>query len=349
MLQIKQPLPPMEAKLVDEIPMGSEWQYEPKWDGFRCLAFRDGNDILLQSKSEKPLGRYFPEIVEAVRSVKTKRFVIDGELVVPFEGALDFDRLLQRVHPSATRIRKLSAETPAIYVVFDCLAGTDGKSRIEWPLCDRRPLLDSLAAKEFDDDGTIRLSPASTKLTQARRWLRAAGGDFDGVIAKRLDMPYAAGERTAMQKIKPARTADCVVGGFRYRAKSKIVGSLLLGLYDENGLLDHVGFTANIAAAERTRLTKKLEASIKQPGFTGRSPGGPSRWSTERSAQWQPVTPKLVVEVAFDHFTGGRFRHGASFLRLRPDKSPKACTFDQVHRLGSPSTVHGRRRRPDVK
>ena len=330
MLKMKPPIPPMEALSVDEIPKGTDWQYEPKWDGFRCLAFRDGNDVFLQSKNEKPLARYFPEVVEAVRTVRAKRFVIDGELVVPINGAFDFDQLLQRIHPAESRIRKLAEEAPARFFVFDCLACVDGKSLIDRPLHERRPLLETLAAEAFHPEGDVRLSPATTKLAQARRWFDGAGSDMDGVVAKRLDMPYTPGERTAMVKIKPARTADCVVGGFRYGSKSKLVGSLLLGLYDDGGLLNHVGFTANIPAADREAVTKKLERLIKKPGFTGKAPGGPSRWSTERSTKWEPLAPKLVIEVAFDHFTGGRFRHGTSLLRWRPDKAPTTCTMHQV-------------------
>jgi ATP-dependent DNA ligase len=330
MLKLKPPIPPMEAVSVDDIPKGTDWQYEPKWDGFRCLAFRDGKDVFLQSKQEKPLARYFPEIVEAVRAVRANRFVIDGELVVPIDGAFDFDQLLQRIHPAESRIHRLAKEAPARFFVFDCIAGADGKSRIDRPLRERRSLLESLAAEAFLPGGDVRLSPATAKLALARRWFRGAGGDMDGVVAKRLDMPYTPGERTAMVKIKPARTADCVVGGFRYGSKSKLVGSLLLGLYDDEGSLNHVGFTANIPAVDRASVTKKLERLIKEPGFTDKAPGGPSPWSTERSTKWEPLAPKLVVEVAFDHFTGGRFRHGTSLLRWRPDKAPSSCTLDQV-------------------
>jgi ATP-dependent DNA ligase len=330
MLELRPPIPPMEALPVDEIPKGPEWQYEPKWDGFRCLAFRDGANIYLQSKGIKPLARYFPEVAEAVAQVRPKRFVSDGELVVPVEGQFDFDQLLQRIHPAASRIRKLASETPAIYYVFDLLADVRGKSLLSQPLAERRPALEAFAAGAFSKNACLRLSPASPKIAQARKWYRGAGTDVDGVIAKRLDMPYASGERTAMQKIKPAHTADCVVGGFRYLAKTKLVGSLLLGLYDEEGLLHHVGFTSNIPAAERKALTAKLEGLIKPPGFTGQAPGGPSRWSTERSTRWNPLAPKLVLEVAFDHVTGQRFRHGTSFLRWRPDKAPKKCSLHQL-------------------
>ena len=316
-----------------------DWQYEPKWDGFRCLAFRDGNDVFLQSKHEKPLARYFPEIVEAVRAVRANRFVIDGELVVPIDGAFDFDQLLQRIHPAESRIRRLAEETPARFFVFDCIAGADGKSCVDRPLRERRPLLEALA-DAFDRAGGVRLSPATTKLAQARRWFGGAGGDIDGVVAKRLDMPYTPGERTAMVKIKPSRTVDCVVGGFRYGSKSKVVGSLLLGLYDEEGQLDHVGFAANIPTAGRAELTRKLERLVKEPGFTGKAPGGPSRWSTERSTKWEPLAPKLVVEVAFDHFTGGRFRHGiVAFALATGSGQARTCTIDQVRPARKRSTL----------
>lgn len=330
MLEVQPPLAPMEAASVAEIPRGKEWQYEPKWDGFRCIAFRDGADVYLQSKSEKPLARYFPEIVEAVGRVDAARFVVDGELVVPVGAAFDFDQLLQRIHPAASRITKLSSETPARFLVFDLLAGTNGKSLLKTPLHERRERLEDFGARSLPPDGQVQLSPASPRLVQARRWLARTGKTSDGVIAKRLDMPYLPGDRSAVCKIKPARTADCVVGGFRYGAHSKTVGSLLLGLYDKSGLLHHVGFTANIPRLERARLTERLNQLIQAPGFTGQKPGGPSRWSTERSTQWQPLAPELVVEVAYDHVTGNRFRHGTSFLRWRPDKSPAACTLGQL-------------------
>jgi ATP-dependent DNA ligase len=331
MTKVHLPLAPMEALSVEEIPTGPGWQYEPKWDGFRCLAFRDGQAVELQSKAEKPLGRYFPEIVEAIRQLSSRQFLIDGELVVPVAGNLDFDQLLQRIHPAESRIRKLMAEHPALYIVFDLLS-EKGQSLMERPMRERRRLLERFAERNFEPDGLIRLSPAAAKLAQANRWFRSAGGDLDGLIAKRLDLPYEPGERDAMVKIKPVHTVDCVVGGFRYSIHGKTIGSLLLGLYDDEGLLNHVGFTSNIKESDRPALTKKLEKLIKPPGFTGSAPGGPSRWSTKRSTEWQPLSPKLVVEVDYDHFSGGRFRHGTSFVRWRPDKSPHQCTFEQVQR-----------------
>ena len=329
-LPFRPPLPPMEALSVSDIPVGPEWQYEPKWDGFRCLIFRDGDTVELQSKSGQPLARYFPEMVEAARALPAKTFVLDGEIVIPEGKAFSFDALLQRIHPAVSRIKRLSVETPGLFIAFDLLADTAGHSLLEQPLSERREKLESFAAKQFVNSDQIRLSPATTKLTQAKAWLSQVGATLDGIIAKRRDLPYHSGDRTGMQKIKNYRSADCVVGGFRYATGKKLVGSLLLGLYDTAGLLHHVGFTSAIKAGERPVLTKKVEALIAKPGFTGNAPGGPSRWSTARSEEWQPLAPKLVVEVSYDHFTGGRFRHGTSILRWRPDKAPAQCTLDQV-------------------
>jgi ATP-dependent DNA ligase len=330
--KLRSPVAPMEALSVNAIPRGPGWQYEPKWDGFRCLAFRTNDQIDLQSKAEKPLGRYFPEIVAALGALKARHFVLDGELVVPIAGKLDFDELLQRIHPAESRVRKLSAEHPAWFVVFDLLSDARGHSILHQPLAERRPLLEEFAGRYFPAEGLIRLSPATTRLTQAQRWFQRTGADLDGVIAKRLDSPYRPGERDVVVKIKRVRTVDCVVGGFRYASHGKLVGSLLLGLYDDERLLHHVGFSSNIKDVEREALTRKLEKLIKPPGFTGQAPGGLSRWSTKRSSEWQPLAPKLVVEVAYDHFSGGRFRHGTTFLRWRPDKAPRQCTFEQVER-----------------
>lgn len=326
---IKPPLPPMESRPADVIPTGNDWQYEPKWDGFRCIAFRDGANVHLQSKSGQPLARYFPDVVEAIRKLPAKSFVLDGELAIPVNGALSFDELQLRLHPAASRVAKLANEHPAIFIVFDLL-GQDRQSLLKKPLRDRRKALEKFARANFKSKGAARLSPATTDLKQAKKWFQKAGGDLDGVIAKRIDMPYASGERTAVVKIKQTRTADCVVGGFRYASGAKILGSLLLGLYDADGLLDHVGFTSAFKTEERRALTKKFETLRKPPGFTGNAPGGPSRWSTERSGEWEPVDPKIVVEVTYDHFTGGRFRHGTKIVRWRKDKSPRQCTMDQV-------------------
>jgi ATP-dependent DNA ligase len=315
---------------VDEIPTGEEWQYEPKWDGFRCLVFRNGDKVELQSKSGQSLTRYFPELVEAMRSVKAKTFVLDGEIVVPLDGAFSFDALLQRIHPAQSRVQKLAMETPALLIVFDLLAGADDKPLIARPLRERRPELEAFARKWLRGIERIRVSPATTKLSEAESWLKRVGATLDGIVAKRRDLEYRSGDRTGMQKIKNYRSADCVVGGFRYNEGKPVVGSLLLGLYDGKGLLHHVGFTSTIKREDKPALTTKLEPLIAPPGFTGNAPGGPSRWSTKRSSEWQPLKPKLVVEVCYDHFTGERFRHGTRLMRWRPDKSPKQCTMEQV-------------------
>jgi ATP-dependent DNA ligase len=322
---------PMEALPAAELPAGRQWHYEPKWDGFRCLAFRDARRIELQSKSQKPLTRYFPELVAGLAALKAEKFVLDGEIVIPIDGHLSFDDLLMRIHPAATRIRKLSESTPSVFIVFDLLVDESGKSLVVLSLRERRRKLESFAKKYFRSEDSIRLSPMTDDVNLARKWFHMGVG-LDGIVAKRDDLPYQSGERTGMQKIKTQRTADCVVGGFRYLEKKKLVGSLLLGLYNKEGQLDHVGFTSSIHSEERPDLTKKLEKMVKAPGFTGKAPGGPSRWSTKRSGEWQPLDPKLVAEVQFDHFTGGRFRHGTKFIRWRPDKSPRDCTMKQVQR-----------------
>lgn len=320
----------MEAKSVEQLPSGDSWQYEPKWDGFRCLAFRDGDRIDLQSKSGQPLARYFPEVAEALLKLKAKQFVLDGEIVVPIKGQFSFDDLLMRIHPAASRIKKLAQETPAKLIVFDLLVDERGQSIVDDNLIARRKKLDAFAKKYFAKNRSLELSPQTSDFKIAKDWLAGAGVDLDGVIAKRADMPYQSGNRHGMVKVKRLRTADCVVGGFRYASEGTLVGSLLLGLYDDEGLLHHVGFSSSFKADEKPALTKKLEALIKPPGFTGNAPGGPSRWATERSAEWQPLAPKLVCEVRYDHFTGGRFRHGTKFLRWRPDKKPQQCLLEQV-------------------
>jgi ATP-dependent DNA ligase len=325
----------MESRSVDDIPMGDNWQYEPKWDGFRCLAFRDGPGIFLQSKAGQPLARYFPDVAAAVAKLKAKKFLLDGELVIPIGGAFSFDELQLRLHPAASRVQKLAAAHPAIFVVFDLLVDEKGKSLVRDPLQSRRRELEKFARANLKPKSVIRLSPATTDLKVAKKWFDKVGGNLDGVIAKQLEAPYASGERTAVVKVKQIRTADCVVGGFRYASGAPVLGSLLLGLYDNDGLLHHVGFTSAFKAEDRRALTKKFEALRKPPGFTGNAPGGPSRWSTQRTGEWEPVAPKIVVEVAYDHFTGDRFRHGTKIVRWRPDKSPKQCTMDQVaHREG---------------
>ena len=321
----------METRSVDDIPTGDEWQYEPKWDGFRCLVFRDGDQIYLQSKNGQPLARYFPDVVTNVAKLPQRSFVLDGELVIPVDGALSFDELQLRLHPAASRVQKLAAAHPAVYIVFDLL-GEDSKSYLNVNLDERRKLLAKFARSNLRSVKNIRLSPATTDYNIANNWFRKSGRDLDGIVAKRLDAAYASGERTAAVKIKQIRTADCVVGGFRYATGARVIGSLLLGLYGADRLLHHVGFISGFKASERGALTRKFERLKKPPGFTGNAPGGPSRWSTERTGEWEPLAPKIVVEVAYDHFTGGRFRHGTKFLRWRPDKDPRQCTMDQVER-----------------
>ncbi len=319
-------LAPMEALLASELPEGAGWQYEPKWDGFRCLARREGDEVTLTSKSGKPLARYFPEVVEMLRGTREKRFILDGELIISVGDSLSFDALQLRLHPAESRIRKLSTQTPAEFMLFDLLE-LGWKSLTDRPLGKRREALEAFFAKNAV--AGLLLSPATTDREAALGWLHRSGGALDGVIAKRLDLEYRSGER-AMIKVKQHRAADCVVGGFRYAEKKAVVASLLLGLYDDEGLLHHVGFTSAIPASERPALTVKLEGLIQPPGFTGSAPGGPSRWNTERSMAWKPLKPVLVVEVRYDQVTGRRFRHGTGFLRWRPDKDPRQCTFEQL-------------------
>jgi ATP-dependent DNA ligase len=328
------PLAPLEARSVEQIPAGEGWQYEPKWDGFRCIAFRECEKIYLQSKAGQPLARYFPDIADALAQVPETYFVLDGEIVIPVSGALSFDELQLRLHPAASRVAKLAKAHPAKYIVFDLVA-QNGQVLLKHSLSDRRRLLERFARLNFKSAKHLRLSPATTDYGTASKWFKKTGGDLDGVVAKRLDAAYASGERTAVVKVKQIRTADCVVGGFRYARGTRTIGSLLLGLYAEDGLLHHVGFTSAFKTSERRALTEKFEALKKPPGFTGSAPGGPSRWSTDRSGEWEPVSPEVVVEVAYDHFTGGRFRHGTRILRWRPDKDPRQCTIDQLeHREG---------------
>jgi ATP-dependent DNA ligase len=324
---------PMEARLVDALPEGEGWQFEPKWDGFRCLAARAGAEIDLRAKSGKPLARYFPEMVALLRELPVDRFILDGELAIAQGDTLSFDALQARLHPAESRVKKLAAETPAMLILFDVLA-FDDTSLLATPLSARRTVLETIYA-EVGERRQLKLSPWTDDRAEAERWLDKSGGALDGVIAKRRDDVYRPGER-AMFKVKRRRSADCVVGGFRYESSSREVGSLLLGLYDGDGKLNHVGFTSTIHDEERPALTRRLEKLIEPPGFTGRAPGAPSRWSSERSAEWQPLRPELVVEVRYDQVTGDRFRHGTKLLRWRPDKSPRQCTFEQLGREAAP-------------
>jgi ATP-dependent DNA ligase len=326
----------MEARIAEELPRDRGWQFEPKWDGFRCLAFRKGKAVDLRAKSGKPLGRYFPEIVEAIRDISADRFVLDGELTIIQGKRLSFDALQMRLHPAQSRIQKLSRETPATLILFDLLQWKIDLTDL--PLSERRAKLEQLFER-LDGNRRFRLSPFTRKRSETAKWLARAGrGNLDGVIAKHVGGHYLCGERD-MLKVKRRRTADCVVGGFRYATKGKSVGSLLLGLYDEQGLLNHVGFTSSISQSDRPALTKKLERLRGGAGFTGNAPGAPSRWSTERSSEWEPLKPSLVIEVEYDHITGDRFRHGTKFIRWRPDKSPRQCTYEQLKQEGSPHAI----------
>jgi ATP-dependent DNA ligase len=332
-LPIQPPYPPAEARSVKEIPREPGWLYEPKWDGFRCLAFRNGDKVVLQSKAGQPLGRYFPELVAALLELPAKKFVLDGEIIIRSNGMLDFDALLQRIHPAASRIKKLSQETPATYLVFDLLVDEKSRALTSQPLSHRRMVLQDFTAG-FKSK-SVMLSPATSNLAQAQSWIQqGAARGLDGVVAKRLDCEYTSGERTGMVKIKRIRTADCVVGGFRWAQKGGQVGSLLLGLFNSHGELDHIGFSASFSREERRKLKPILEPLVGDPGFTGKAPGGPSRWAREdRNTEWLPLKHRLVCEVQYDHFSGGRFRHGTKFLRWRPDKDPRQCTMEQVFPL----------------
>jgi ATP-dependent DNA ligase len=375
-LPIQPPYPPAEAKSVAALPQESGWLYEPKWDGFRCLAFRQGDEVALQSKAGQPLGRYFPEIVAALLALRARKFVVDGEIVIRSGAGLDFDALLQRIHPAASRIQRLSQETPATYMVFDLLVDGKGRSLAAKPLSARRMALQEFAASNIGgkadskrskkagsqtalNSGTqrIMLSPASADFATADKWMReGAASGWDGVVAKRLDCQYMSGERTGMVKIKRIRTADCVVGGFRWARGAKAsageakesksatsktlgskkrpteeVGSLLLGLYNQNGQLDHIGFSASFTREGRKKLKSILKPLMGGEGFSGKAPGGPSRWTRDaRDTEWFPLKPKLVGEFQYDHFSGGRFRHGTKFLRWRPEKKPEQCTMEQI-------------------
>lgn len=317
---------PMEAKLVAALPVDGGWQFEPKWDGFRAIVPRLGDDIAIMSKSGKPLDRYFPEIVATIKAVGARAFTLDGELILPVGGVLSFDALQARLHPAASRIERLARETPAQLMLFDCLM-LDGRDLIDEPLSERRRCLEAFHA---DHGGpALLLSDRTDDIDVARSWLARAGAALDGVVAKRLTEPYRSGER-AMLKVKQHRSADCVVGGFRPTSDGVGVASLLLGLYDDEGRLNHVGFTSGIAAAERSTMLRKLAPLIAKPGFTGKAPGGPSRWNNGKENEWQPLRPELVAEVVYDQVTGDRFRHGTKLLRWRPDKSPEQCNRDQL-------------------
>lgn len=327
---------PMEALLLEQLPIEPGWQYEPKWDGFRCIAVRAGGDIEMWSKSEKPLGRYFPEVLAMLGRLKHERFTLDGELIIESAGGLSFDALQMRLHPAESRVRKLAAETPAMLMAFDLLelGGEDLKSR---SLADRRAELERFMATEQED--ALLLSPATDDRDEALGWLASSGGALDGVIGKRLGESYRSGER-AMIKVKQHRTADCVVGGFRTDQAGTAMASLLLGLYDDEGKLNHVGFCSSFSAAEKKAWTPELEALIEPPGFTGSRPDKTSRWARDRVSEWQPLRAEIVVEVLYDQVTSGRFRHGTRLLRRRPDKRPAQCRMEQLRHPLTPAELH---------
>jgi ATP-dependent DNA ligase len=325
--------PPMEARLAGEIPQEGGWQFEPKWDGFRCLAFRDRDAVELMSKSGKPLARYFPEIVEALLGLAESRFVLDGELVLPVGEVLSFAALQLRLHPAASRIARLAGETPTQLMLFDCLQIGD-EAVIDRPLHERRERLERFMRQVAGP--RLCLSPATADGGIAAEWFARSGKALDGIVVKRLDARYQPGER-AMVKVKQQRTADCVVGG--YRKGKNGVGSLLLGLYDSAGKLDYVGFTSSFSDEDRAALAKKLARDEGASPFSGSSPGGASRWSNGRSTEWVPLKGDLIVEVIYDQVTGGRFRHGTTFLRWREDKRPDQCTRDQLEHELSPRAL----------
>ena len=331
------PIEPMLAKLADEIPAG-DYLYEPKWDGFRAIVFRDGDGVYIQSRDLRPFDRYFPELDDAFREQLPAGCVVDGEIVIARGNALDFDALQMRLHPAASRVAKLAKETPASFIAFDLLA-VDARDVCSAPQHERRAALERLLA---DARPPIHLTPVTRDRALAVDWLaRFEGAGLDGVVAKPLDLTYEPGKR-AMLKIKHVRTADCVVGGFRWhKSGDDRVGSLLLGLYDERGTLQHVGVTSAFTMERRKELARELEP-LRKNALDGhpwrewamaegsRMPGGQSRWSAGKDLSWEPVRIERVVEVKYDHLQGDRFRHATIFLRWRPDKQPADCRYDQL-------------------
>ncbi|WP_019631392.1 ATP-dependent DNA ligase [Actinomadura atramentaria] len=338
-LPISPPLEPMLAKAVAAMPRG-DVLYEPKWDGFRCIVFRDGDDVELASRGRKPLTRYFPEVVEAARRELPERCAVDGEIVLRHGSRLDFDRLQQRIHPAASRVKLLAAETPASFVAFDLLA-LGSESLLDVPFGERR---DRLVAALADARAPVHVTPASDSYAQALQWFETfEGAGLDGVVAKRRDGVYQPGKRT-MFKIKHERTADCVVAGFRWHKSGPIVGSLLLGLYDDDGRLQHVGVAASFTMKRRAELVDELapyrmddldghpwaEWARQSESTADRMPGAVSRWSGGKNLEWVALRPEIVVEVAYDAMEGDRFRHTARFRRWRPDRAPESCTYEQL-------------------
>ncbi len=344
-LPVNPPVLPMLAKRVGELPPGENWIFEPKWDGFRALVFRDGDEVLIQSRDEKSLNRYFPELIEPLRAQLPARSVLDGEIVLVQHGALDFDALQQRIHPAASRVKLLSRQTPASIVFFDLLAEGNRDVR-EMPFEERRRMLESLLSSAKPP---IHLTPATRDSSTARDWFRRfEGAGLDGVVAKPVSGTYEPNKRV-MLKVKHEREADCVVAGFRWHKKGErtMVGSLLLGLYNDAGALQHVGVCASFTEAKRRELVKFLApyrknaladhpwkdwAEQESTGGDGaqRMPGAQSRWSGGKDLSWEPLRPELVVEVAYDHMQGNRFRHTAQFRRWRADKKPRDCTYEQL-------------------
>jgi ATP-dependent DNA ligase len=334
MLPVPQTLEPMESKAVADLPEGDGWQYEPKWDGFRCLAFRDGAKVCLRSRNQRLLNRYFPELVDVFAALPTKRFVLDGEIILLIDGHSSFEDLQLRLHPAASRVEKLAKSTPTSFVAFDLLVDPKNQDMRTEPLKARRACLEEVHG-QFGKQPFLQLSPATRSLKTARDWLKKIGHGLDGIVAKPLDQPYRAGERV-MLKYKLWKTVDGVVAGVYVDEETGTVEYLLLGLYDEDGLLHYVG---RVRPKESEREIRKiLKPFLKGEGFTGRSPGGKSRWSQQERKPLL-LKPELVVEVSADHITGGHMRHGSRFLRWRPDKKPRSCTMDQIE----PASVTRRR------
>ena len=343
-LSVRPPVSPMLAKLARDLPVGEGLLYEPKWDGFRCVVFRDGDEIVLASRNERPLTRYFPELVERLAAALPPAIVLDGEVVIAGPHGLDFEALLQRIHPAESRVRSLAAQTPSSFVAFDLLDLGSGDLRTA-PFSERRRRLEEALAEPAEG---VHVTPATTDPATARDWFsRFEGAGLDGVMVKDVSLPYLEGERV-MTKVKHERTADCVVAGFRWHKNGHKVGSLLLGLFDGSGVLHHVGVTSSFTESRRLELVEEL-ADYEMDSFEGhpwhwagtgsndgvgeagaRIPGGQSRWSAGRDLSFEPLRPELVCEVAYDHLQGGRFRHATTFRRWRPDREPASCGYDQL-------------------
>jgi ATP-dependent DNA ligase len=325
-LPVEPPLKPMLSAPADDIPEGEGWLYEPKWDGFRGIVFREGDRVHIESRKGQPLQRYFPELCAALAQALPDRAVVDGEIIIAGPDGLDFEALQLRLHPAASRVNKLAGETPSSYVAFDLLAAGD-ESLMETPFSERRRRL----AAAFDPTDDVFLTPQTAEPAEARAWFeRFEGAGLDGVVAKRGELPYRPGQRV-MVKVKHLRTADCVVGGFRDHKSGSGIGSLLLGMYDGSGVLHFVGHTSSFSAAQRREVREMLRPLEGGGSFgQGRLPGGPSRWSGAKDMSWTAVDPSLVCEVSFDHLQGNRFRHASRFLRWRSDKAPEQCTFEQL-------------------